>query len=83
MPSNDVESLHSPQADKWEIAGQEELQSCKVNGVWSKPMLLPEGHKAVHLGFVYALKHSVGKDSPLRYKARIVFKNHKFATSSI
>ena len=82
VPSSDVESLHSPQADKWEIARQEELQSCKVNGVWSKPMLLPEGHKAVNLGFVYALKHSAGKNSPVRYKARIVFKNHKFATSS-
>ena len=41
-----------------------------------------EGHRAVNLGFVYALKHGAGKDSPVRYKTRIVFKNHKFATSS-
>ena len=45
-------------------------------------MLLPKGLKAVNLGFVYTLKHGAGKDSPVRYKARIVFKNHKFATSS-
>ena len=44
-------------------------------------MHLPPGHKAVNAGFVYAIKGGDG-NTPLRYKARLVFKNHKFATNS-
>ena len=45
-------------------------------------MQLPPGHKAVNLGFIYALKNSSDPKIPARYKARIVFRNHKFATAS-
>ena len=74
--------MNSPSAYLWEAERQEELNSCKTNAVWSKPMQLPPGHKAVNLGFVYAVKHSGDANLPTRYKARIVFKNHKFATFS-
>ena len=38
------------------------------------------GHRSVNLGFIYALK--VNPKIPPRFKARLVFRNHKFATSS-
>ena len=45
-------------------------------------MHLPPGHKAVNLGFIYALKPSANPKIPPRFKARLVFRYHKFATTS-
>ena len=81
-PKNDNESLRSPQAAQWEAARQEEINSCHANSVWSEPMPLPPGKKATNLGFIYALKHGGNPNLPVRYKARLVFRNHKFATDS-
>ena len=41
----------------------------------------PPGHTSVNLGFIYALKDSINPKIPQRFKARLVFRNHKFATS--
>ena len=38
-------------------------------------MLLPEGHRAVNLGLVFALKHGAGKDSPSGTKHELYLKN--------
>ena len=45
-------------------------------------MHLPPGHRSVNLGFIYALKDSGNPKIPQRFKARLVFRNHKFATQS-
>ena len=76
----DQQSLSSPQSVFWEAARQDELSSCRSNVTLGPLMDLPEGHKAVNLGFVYALKQS--QTAAPRYKALLVFKNHAFATDS-
>ena len=81
-PSHDQVSMSSPHAQQWENARQNELNSCRANAVWSEPMHLPPGHKSANLGFIYALKDSGNPKIPQRFKARLVFRNHKFATQS-
>ena len=80
IPVSDEKSLHSPFSDQWRRAREEELNACNLNVVWGPPISLPPGKQAVNLGFVYALKQL--PDSKVRYKARLVFKNHPFATAS-
>ena len=82
-PCNDNESLSSPQAQQWENARQDELNSCRANAVWSEPVHLPPRQRSVNLGFIYALKDSVNPKIPQRFKARLVFRNLKFATQSV
>ena len=52
VPANDKESLESPQAAFWEAARQEELRSCALNKVWSEPMVLPPGKKAINMCWI-------------------------------
>ena len=84
VPKNDQESLNCPQATLWETARhvQEEQNACKANSVWSEPMKLPYGKKAANLGFIYVVKNGGDNSFLTRYKARLVFRNHKFATES-
>ena len=65
--------MSSRHVELWENARQQELHSCRANAVWSEPIRLPLGHKAVNLGFIYALKNSTDPKIPPRFKARIVF----------
>ena len=44
-PTNDDESLRSPQAAQWEAARQEEIHSCHANSVSPAPMPLPRGNQ--------------------------------------
>ena len=59
VPATDQQSLSSPQSVFWEAARREELTSCRSNVTWGPLMDLSEGHKAVNLGFVYALKNNL------------------------
>ena len=65
----------------WAEARSEELEACRTNNTWGEPVQLPKGKRSVNLGFVYALKDATN-NSPMRFKARLVYKNHPFANTS-
>ena len=76
----DDKSIHLSFSDQWRRAQEEELQAYNINAVWGSPVTLPPGKHAVNFGFVYALKQLA--NSNVQYKARLVFRNHPFATTS-
>ena len=59
VPSNDNETMHSPQAALWEKARQEELNSSRANAVWSEPTHLPTGD--LYFATISLLLHQHGK----------------------
>ena len=61
-------------------AGGNSFLSCKFSLVCTNAPA--PGKKAINLGFVYALKHGGNPTLPVRYKARLVFRNHRFGTNS-
>ena len=82
VPSKDEESLHLPQATLWEVGKQAEINACKANTVWSESLHFPPGKAAVNLDCIDAIEHGRDVLFPNRYKARLVFRNHKFVVKS-
>ncbi len=69
-PSSWTEAIHSPEADKWRKAAEEEYQSLQENQTWNL-MKLPVGRQAVTSKWVFKKKRDeFGNVS--RYKARLV-----------
>jgi len=80
-PINDRQADESKYSAYWAEARSEELEACRTNNTWGEPVQLPKGKQSVNLGFVYALKDATN-NSPMRFKARLVYKNHPFANTS-
>jgi hypothetical protein len=64
------EALNGKDANKWEIAMQEEYDSLVVNNTWSLVPLL-KGRKPISCKWVFKIKHGVDGEVE-RYKARLV-----------
>ena len=68
------ETLECPTKEKWKVALEEEIESMKVNQVWSL-VDLPLGQKAI--GNKWILKIKCKADGSIdRYKARLVAKGY-------
>ena len=73
-PKTIKEALSSPASDKWKNAMEEEMESMKVNNVWTL-VDLPKGRKAIGNKWVLKLKRKAD-GSVERYKARLVAKGY-------
>ena len=73
VSTNDQQTLQCQNADKWELAWQEELQACESNQSWGPPITFPPGAYPVNLCFDYVFKVA-GDGTPLSYKACHVYK---------
>uniref|UniRef100_A0A6V7JMB6 Reverse transcriptase Ty1/copia-type domain-containing protein n=1 Tax=Bracon brevicornis TaxID=1563983 RepID=A0A6V7JMB6_9HYME len=79
-PISYEEAMDGPDAEKWRIAMDEELNSLMSNNTWSVQQL-PKGKSAVGCKWVFKIKrHADGR--PDRYKARLVAQgfSQKFGT---
>ena len=68
------EALECPTKEKWKVALEEEIESMKVNQVWSL-VDLPPGRKAIGNKWILKIKRKAG-GSIDRYKARLVEKGY-------
>ena len=68
------EALQCPTKEKWKVALEEEIESMKVNQVWSLVDLQP-GRKAIGNKWILKIKRKAD-DSIDRYKARLVAKGY-------
>lgn len=69
-PKSLKEALAGPDAEKWRLAMEEELQSLNKNQTW-KLMPLPKGKNAVGCKWVFKIKE-LSDGRPNRFKARLV-----------
>jgi hypothetical protein len=69
-PQTMEEALKGKDANKWEIAMQEEYDSLVVNNSWSL-VPLPKGRKLISCKWVFKIKHGVDGEVE-RYKAKLV-----------
>jgi len=74
VPKTHKMAMKSPEADKWRIAEQCELDSMTTHKVFT-PMVLPPGKKKIETKWVYALKYKNGTIT--KYKARLVAKGYE------
>ena len=77
-PLTDAQADASPEREHWAAARQEELSSHVLHNTYGDLVLLPPGQSYTNTGFIYKTKTS-GDQAVERYKARLVFKNHKFS----
>ena len=71
-PTNFRSAMESPQADQWETAMEEEMDSLMDNETWTLTNL-PPGRQAIENRWVYKLKLD-GEGKVRRFKARLVAK---------
>ena len=77
-PLTDQQADASPEKEYWAAATEEKLSAHFLNGTYSELLQLPRGQHFTNTGFIYKTKlNSNGKVE--RYKARLVFKNHRFS----
>ena len=69
-PETIKEALEYPTKEKWKVALEEEIESMKVNQVWSL-VDLPPGRKAIGNKWILKIKRKAD-GSIDRYKARLV-----------
>ncbi|XP_035227835.1 uncharacterized mitochondrial protein AtMg00820-like [Stegodyphus dumicola] len=73
-PETLEEALTSPDAEKWKLAMEEELENLKRNETWDI-VPRPEGRKVVKCKWVF--KRKLNKDGQVeRYKARLVARGY-------
>ncbi len=71
-PQTMEEALNGEDANKWEIAMQEEYDSLVVNNTWTL-VPFPKGRKPISCQWVFKIKHGVDGEVEC-YKARLVAK---------
>ncbi len=69
-PQTMEEALNGEDANKWEIAMQEEYDSLVVNNTWTL-VPFPKGRKPISCKWVFKIKHGVDGEVE-HYKARLV-----------
>jgi len=76
-PSTYFEAIHSPEADKWVAAMEEEMDSLKSLGTWTLVSVSPsQAKKALPVKWVFKVKLTES-GSVERFKARLVAKGFK------
>ena len=79
-PLTDQQADASPDKEYWVAARAEELSAHLLNGTYSEPIELPRGQQFTNTGFIYKFKTKLNSNGEVkRYKARLVFKNHRFS----
>ena len=73
-PKTIKEALECPTTEKWKVASEEEIESMKVNQVWSL-VDMPPGQKAIGNKWILKIKRKAD-GSIDRYKARLVEKGY-------
>ena len=71
-PETNKEDFECPTKEKWKVVLEKEIESMKVNQVWSL-VDLPPGRKAIGNKWILKIKHKVDGFID-RYKARLVEK---------
>ena len=71
VPMTHEQAMTSPDAEKWKMAIDEEIQALEGNSTWNLTTL-PPGKRAIGCKWIFAIKTSVNGE--VRYKARLVAK---------
>ena len=71
------EAMQSSDSERWTEAIQKEYKSLTENKVFSEPILLPNGHKALDTKMVLKIKEAEYEGAPRRYKARLCGKGYR------
>ena len=74
VPTTFREAEQSSEADSWQVAMQEEMESLHKNDTWEL-VELPKGRKAIGCKCVYTKKEGI-EGTPLRFKSRLVAKGY-------
>lgn len=74
-PESYSKAITSKDRDKWWQAMTEEMNSLKVNGIWSL-VPKPKNQKVIQCKWLYKIKEGITTNEPLRYKARLVAKGY-------
>ena len=78
-PLTDQQADASPDREYWAAARAEELSAHMLNNTYSELLELPRGQTFTNTGFIYKTKLNSNGEVE-RFKARLVFKNHRFST---